>query len=360
MSRYDVLIVGAGPFGATAAALLHRAGKRVLVVERRPHVAGNCYDEMRDEQRVNTMGGHIFHTNSEAVWAFVQAFGDWTPIQHRKYARVGRRLYAFPISLMTLHQLWGVCTPDEARTELERRRTPQADPAASLETWCLHTIGPELYELFVKGYTEKMWGQSCASLPASIWRRIPVRTTYDDRYFEDRWEAVPTNGYTALVEAMLEGCEVRLGVDYLKERDALDALAPLLIYSGPLDAFFGYEYGKLTYRSLAFAWGHGEQGALTVNYPAADVPHIRTTEFRYLWNRGAAETPLLYETPTAYDDPAQEALYPVRDAENDERARRYRALPTTAIIGGRLGDFQYYNMDQVIASAMKIVRGILT
>lgn len=356
--RYDALIVGAGLSGATCAAELRRAGKRVLVLERRAHIAGNAYDEVWGGQRVSRYGAHIFHTNSLEVWAFVQAFGDWTPVTHRKYAKVGGALYAFPINLMTLYQLWGVTTPSEARAELERRRSPQDAPQGSLEAWCLHHIGPELYELFVKGYTEKMWGRACADLPHTIIARIPVRTSYDDRYFSDRWEAVPTDGYTALVAAMLDGCEVLLDTDYLANRAKWDALADVTIYTGPIDALYGYQYGPLDYRSLRFGWSRTEgdhQGALTVNYPSASEARIRTEEYAHLW-RGPGGW-LCTSTPDAYDDPAKDALYPVRDAESLRRLAQYQALATSrTLVLGRLGAYQYLNMDQAIAAALKIVR----
>lgn len=355
----DVLIIGAGLYGATAAALLKRAGKRVLVLERREHIAGNCFDEVREGQRVCAYGAHVFHTNDERVWRFVQQFGAWQSVTHRKYARIGDTLYAFPINLMTLHQLWGVTTPAEAEAELVRRCQRQPNPTANLEAWCLHLIGPELYELFIKGYTEKMWGRPCTELPHTIVARVPIRSNYEDRYFSDRWEAVPTEGYTALIGAMLDGCEVRTGVDWLKDR--ADYGADLTIYTGPIDALYDYRYGKLDYRSLDFEWTEQSgdiQGALTVNYPELHVPHIRTEEYAHLW-RGAGGW-LCTTTPQAFDDPSRDALYPVQDAESMERLSKYRALQDDRlIIGGRLGEYRYYNMDQAIASAMKTVRGII-
>lgn len=351
-----VLIVGAGIYGATCAALLRRAGHQILLVERRPHIAGNCYDEVRAGQRVCAYGAHVLHTNDARVWRFVQQFGDWSPVAHRKYAMVAGRLYAFPINLMTLYQLWGVTTPDEAKEALAQRQIPQADPHANLETWCLHTIGEELYTLFVKHYSEKMWGRPCAELPASIAARVPVRTDYDDRYFSDRWEAVPEAGYTALIGAMLEGCEVRTGVDWLADRQ--DYGADLTIYTGPIDTLYGFRFGRLDYRSLDFAWEQRpSQGALTVNYPGADVPHIRSEEYAHLWKGPGGA--LCITTPAAYDARERDALYPVRDAASMRRLAQYQAIPADRlIVGGRLGEYRYYNMDQAIASAMQAVRAV--
>lgn len=363
MSRYDALIVGAGFFGATVAAKLREAGKRVLVLERRDHVAGNAADTMLDGQRVCRFGAHIFHTANREIRAFVERFGQWAPVTHRKYARVGTSLYAFPINLMTLYQLWGVTSPSEAREELERRRLPQAEPHSSLEAWCLHTIGPELYELFIKHYTAKMWGRPCSELPATIVKRVPVRLSYDDRYFSDPWEAVPENGYVDLISNMLSGCEVRLGTDYLRDRDRWNALADTVVYTGPLDAFYGHKYGNLDYRSLAFSWSRSPgdiQGALTVNWPGADVARIRTEEYAHLWDGPGGW--LCASTPDAYDDPAKDALYPVRDAESMDRLRKYSALAMSdrVVIGGRLGSYQYLNMDQAVGAALKASRNILT
>lgn len=356
------LVVGAGLFGATCAAVLRRRGWRVTVLERREHVAGNCYDEVIDGQRACRYGAHIFHTNSAAVWDFLQPFADWRQVAHRKYARVDGKLYAFPISLMTLYQLWGVTTPDEAAAELERRRAPQAEPTRSVETWCLHTVGPELYERFVKGYTEKMWGRPCAELPHTIVARVPVRLSYDDRYFSDRWEAVPAAGYTALVGAMLEGCDVHLGVDYLQQRAAWDARHDLTVFSGPLDAFYGYRYGALAYRSLAFSWawvaGRG-QGALTVNYPGHDDDRLRSEEYAHLWPHDAPRVLRCDTRPLAHA-PGADALYPVRDAESMARLAQYAALAATdrAVIGGRLGQYQYLNIDQVVAAALRRMEAV--
>lgn len=361
---YDVLIVGAGLFGATCAERLTRAGKRVLVLERRPHVAGNAYDELVDNQRVSRYGAHIFHTRSADIRNYVQQFAEWIPVTHRKYARIGGRLLAFPISLMTLHQLWGVTTPEEARQALERRRSPQAAPTAHLEAWCLHHIGHELYELFVKGYTEKMWGRPCHELPSTIISRVPVRLSYDDRYFDDPFEAVPRNGYTAMVAWMLSEAEVQCGVDYLADRERYDAMARMTIYTGPIDAYFDYAEGCLDYRALSFQWQRHEepdvQGALTVNWPALDVPHIRTEEYRHLWPGASAMDGswICTSTPRGCDDPQDDAMYPVRDTQSMARLQRYqqRAAAAGVRIGGRLGSYQYLNMDQAIGQALKLVR----
>lgn len=358
MPKYDALVIGAGLFGATAAAKLKEAGRRVLVLERREYVAGNAADEVIAGQRVCRFGAHIFHTNSPEIWAFVNRFAEWLPIAHRKYAKVNGNLFAFPINLMTLYQLWGVQTPDEAKGELERRRMPQPNPTANLEAWCLHTVGAELYELFIKQYTLKMWGRPCTELPHTIVARVPIRLTYDDRYFSDTWEAYPKEGYTSLVETMLEGVDVHTGVDYLGNRAKYDSLADLTIYTGPIDKLFDCQYGALDYRSLEFRWrsetGLG-QGALTVNYPGSDDPRLRSEDYRHMWQGPGGVVCDTY--PDAFDDPAKDALYPVRDRESMERLKQYEALISgRLLVGGRLGSYKYLNLDQAIGQALAMVR----
>lgn len=357
--RYNALIVGAGLYGATVARTLLDAGWRVLVIERREHVAGNCYDEVADGQLVSRFGGHIFHTADARLWAYVQRFGAWRATAHTVLAEVGRRVLSFPINLMTLHQLWGVTTEAEARAEVERRRLPQPDPHASMEAWCLHTIGPELYETFIRGYTTKQWGRSPAALPASIVRRLPVRYTWDARYFSDPFEGVPVDGYTALVERMLDGADVYLGVDYLANRARWDAYAPVTVYSGPLDALYGHCYGPLAYRSLTFAYQTGASlGVPTLNAPGLDVPHTRRVDFAAIRREAHPAHVVMTETPAAEGEP----MYPVRDAANAARHAEYEALAAKEprlLVGGRLGAYSYLDMHQAIAMGLKDGRRLL-
>lgn len=356
MARYDVLVVGAGLFGATVARTLLDAGKRVLVVEKREHVAGNCYDEREAGQLVNRYGGHIFHTSDERIWAFVQRFGDWRPITHLKLAQTGRRVYSFPISLLTLHQLWGVTSEAEAREEISRRRVEGLNPNASMEAWCLSRLGAELYETFIYGYTTKQWGRTPAELPASIIKRIPVRFDWNARMFDDTYEAVPVGGYTAVVEQMLDGADVYLGVDYLARRAYWDAHAPVTVYSGPLDALYAHCHGPLEYRSLHFRYQTGQTlGAETVNYTAVDVPYTRRVDFAAIRRERHAQHVVMTEYPSAEGEP----MYPVRDAANTARYEQYMALAAREgrlVVGGRLGSYTYQDMAPTIAQALKTAR----
>lgn len=356
--RYDAVVVGAGLYGATVARTLLDAGKRVLVVERREHVAGNCYDEPEAGQLVSRFGGHIFHTSDERIWAFVNRFGAWRPITHLKVAQFGARVFSFPINLLTLHQLWGVTTEAEAREEISRRRVEGLDPNASMEAWCLSHLGAELYETFIYGYTTKQWGRTPAELPASIIKRIPVRFDWNARMFEDTYEAVPVDGYTALVERMLDGADVYLGVDYLKNRSRWDALAPVTVYSGPLDALYGHVHGALEYRSLFFRYETGQTlGAETVNYTALDVPYTRRVDFAQIRREQHAAHVVMTEYPTGEGEP----MYPIRDRANADRHAAYAAMAAREgrlVVGGRLGRYQYLDMHAAIGMGLKDGRAL--
>jgi UDP-galactopyranose mutase len=357
--RYDALIVGAGLYGAAVARTLLDAGRRVLVVEQRPVIGGNCADAVRDGQLVNLYGGHIFHTSNEGIWKFVQRFGAWRPVTHLKLAQHGARVFSFPINLLTLHQLWGVTTEAEARDELEARRYDWVDPSRSMEGYCLHHLGPEIYETFILGYTTKQWGRSPAALPASIVKRIPVRFDWNARMFDDTYEAVPVEGYSALIAAMLDGADVYCAVDYLADRARWDAYAPVTVYSGPLDALYGYSAGRLAYRSLRFEYGTGATlGAETINYTDAETPYTRRVDFAQIRRERHPAHVVMTEYPADEGDP----MYPVRDAENTARHARYEAMAAAEgrlVVGGRLGRYAYTDMAPTIAMGIKAGRGLL-
>lgn len=357
---FDYVVIGAGLFGAVFARLAAEAGRRSLIVDRRPHIAGNCYSENVRGVEVHRYGPHIFHTNDAGVWEFVNRFADFHPYIHRCAVRHGNRLLSFPINLLTFHQLWGVTTPAEIEARLQRERIP-CDQPRSCEEWILSQVGPELYETFFQGYTAKQWNRDPSLLPASIVRRIPIRLTYDDRYFSDRFQGIPVGGYTRLFENMLDHDLIRVetGVDFFAERDRLAGMASRMVYTGCIDEFFDHRFGRLEYRSLRFedelvAGDH--QGTAIVNYTERSVPFTRITEHKHFEGKASLEHSVITrEYPADYREGAT-PYYPVRDAMNMARYERYRQLASTSnvIFGGRLGSYQYYDMHQVVGQAMAV------
>jgi UDP-galactopyranose mutase len=353
---YDVLVVGAGFAGAViaerAASLLDR---RVLVIDRRPHIGGNAYDHV-DEAGilVHRYGPHIFHTNSAAVFAYLSQFTQWRPYEHRVLARVDGQLVPIPINLDTVNRLYGL---DLGEEDVERWYAERAEPRAEVRTSedvVVSRVGRELYELFFRGYTRKQWGLDPSQLDASVAARVPARTTRDDRYFTDRYQAMPLHGYTAMFERMLDhpNIEVRTGVDFGQVRGRIRA--PTMVYTGPIDEYFDFRYGPLPYRSLDFRFETLErpwfQPVATVNEPSESVPHTRITEFKHLTGQVSPRTTIVSEFPRAEGDP----YYPVPRPENASLYERYRALAdaSDAVFVGRLATYRYYNMDQVVAQAL--------
>lgn len=359
---YDYLIVGAGFFGATCARELADAGKRVLVVEKRHHVGGMAATTVVDGITTQRHGGHIFHTNSRAVWEFVRRFGEWREYSHHVKATYGDKVFSFPINLMTLQQIWGeALTPAEARVRLASYKNGRSDE--SVRDWCLNHIGPELYEMFIEGYTWKQWGRDPASLPASIVRRLPLRLTWNDEYYDAQFQAMPVSGYSAIVKALLAGITLVLGEDFCGRRTFWERQAPRVIYTGPLDALFGYQAGHLEYRSLRFETERIEapdfQGCATMNYTDRAVPHTRIMEWRHFYPAPhVAHTMITREFPEAHE-PGREAYYPVNDTRNTGLHGLYEQLAGQAKNlrwGGRMASYRYLDMDQTIAAARQLVR----
>ena len=362
---FDFLIVGAGPFGATFARIAAEAGHRSLVVDRRPHVAGNCYTERVRGIDVHRYGPHIFHTNDGRVWAFVNRFADFHPYVHRVAVRQGDRLLSFPINLRTFAQLWGASTPAAVEERLARERIPCDNPR-TCEEWILAQVGRELYETFFRGYTHKQWNRDPSQLPATIVRRIPIRFDDDDRYFTDSHQGIPVGGYTRLFENMLDHdlIQIETGVDFCVDRRRLEPLATQVVFTGCIDEFFGHRFGRLEYRSLRFEDEivTGDfQGRAIVNYPEQAVPFTRICEHKHFAGQGCLpESVITREYPADYAATTT-PYYPVRDARNAALYDRYRALTAASnvIFGGRLGTFQYFDMHQVIAQAMSTVAAVI-
>jgi UDP-galactopyranose mutase len=359
-----ILVVGAGVYGATCAYEFARAGYEVRVVERRPHVGGNCFTRWNAEAECHehVYGAHIFHTNSRRIWDWVTQFADFNHYVNRVKVHWRGRLYSFPINLFTLYQLFGATSPAEAEAELARRRVPCAAPT-SMEEYALSMVGREIYETFIEGYTTKQWNTHPRQLPASILKRIPIRLTHDDNYFNDRFQGIPIGGYTAIFDKLLAGIPVELGVDFLADRDWWLARADYVVYTGPIDAWFGRELGVLGYRSLRFETELLDvpdfQGNAVVNYTDAAVPWTRILEHKHfdLSLRGR-KTLVTREYPADWS-PGQTEYYPLVDDANRALYRRYAELAKgergRVHFGGRLGAFQYYDMHQVIGAALAFV-----
>lgn len=362
MSReYDYLIVGAGLFGAVFAREMTDAGKHCLVVDQRGHVAGNAHTETVEGIAVHRYGAHIFHTNDDAVWAYVNRFGRFNRFTNSPIANYRGELYNLPFNMNTFHQMWGVTTPAQAREEILRQQQAVGDgEPQNLEEQAIRLVGRDIYEKLVKGYTQKQWGRPCTELPAFIIRRLPVRFTYDNNYFNARYQGIPEDGYTAVVERMLEGIEVRLDTDFLRQRQELSALAETVVYTGPIDAYFDYRLGALEYRSLRFETEvldtDNYQGNAVVNYTDAETPYTRVIEHKHFAYGTQPKTVITREYSAAWQ-PGDEPYYPVNDQRNTALYRCYAALaekePHT-LFGGRLGAYRYYDMDQVIAAALTL------
>jgi len=354
---FDYVVVGAGLFGSVFAHEMRTRGRSVLVLDRRGHIGGNCYTEKRHGIDVHVYGPHIFHTSDESVWNFVNRFATFNGFVNRPKVRHGGSLYSFPINLFTLYQVWGVSTPAEAEAKLAEVRVPCASPR-NLEEWILSQVGRELYEKFVYGYTKKQWMREPRDLPTAIIRRLPIRLTYDDNYFNDTHQGIPVDGYTSIFEGLLDGCSVELGVDFMTHRDRYEALGRRIVYTGAIDEFYGYAHGALDYRTLRFEHEEGmgdHQGNAIINYTDVDVPWTRVVEHKhFLVGKSFDRTVWTREIPEAWTR-GSTPFYPIDDDRNRAVYAKYAAMKTKEsryVFGGRLADYKYYDMHQVIASAL--------
>lgn len=359
MRKYDYLIVGAGLFGAIFAERARKAGKKVLVIDKRDHVAGNIYTESVAGINVHKYGAHIFHTNDKAVWEYITQFAEFNRYTNSPVANYNGELYSLPFNMYTFNKMWGVVTPADAKARIaEQRAAAGITEPKNLEEQAISLVGTDIYEKLVKCYTEKQWGRPCSELPAFIIRRLPVRFTFDNNYFNALYQGIPIGGYTAMVERILEGVEVRLGVDYLENKEELDALCDKVVYTGPIDAYFGYCYGPLGYRSVRFETElldtDNFQGNAVVNYTDGVTPYTRIIEHKHFEFGTHSKTVISKEYSQEWQ-PGIEPYYPINDAENSALYEKYRTLAdgeSSVIFGGRLGEYRYYDMDAVIASAL--------
>lgn len=366
MAQYDYLIVGAGLTGAVFAHEARKIGKTCLVIDRRPHIAGNVYTEEVEGINVHRYGAHIFHTSLANVWSYVNRFAEFNNYVNSPIAYYKGEVYNMPFNMNTFSKMWGVVTPTEARAKIaEQIAAENIGEPQNLEEQALSLVGRDVFEKLVKGYTEKQWGRDCTELPASIIKRLPCRFTYDNNYFNDRFQGIPMGGYTAMVERMLEGVEVRCSTEYCDLIAAEPDIAARTVYCGPIDAFFDYELGTLEYRSLRFETEtlseENYQGVAVVNYNEREVPWTRIIEHKHFEFGTQPTTVITREYPADWK-PGDEPYYPINDQRNSELYERYRALAgqqDDVVFAGRLGGYKYYDMDKCIAAAFELVKSEL-
>ena len=364
--KYDYLVVGSGLYGAVFAKEATDRGKKVLVIDKRPNVAGNIYTETVEGIHVHKYGAHIFHTNDTKVWKYITQFAEFNRFTNSPVANYHGELYSLPFNMYTFNKMWGVVTPEEAAAKIEeQRQTAGITEPKNLEEQAISLVGKDIFEKLVKGYTEKQWGRDCKDLPAFIIKRLPVRLTFDNNYFNALYQGIPIGGYTKLVEHLLEGIEVRLNTDYLEQKEELDKLAEIVVYTGPIDAYFGYSLGALEYRSVRFETEVLDipnfQGNAAVNYTDRETPWARIIEHKWFefgkdeQGQDLPKTVISREYSSEWK-PGDEPYYPVNDEKNGALYAEYKRLADTeknVIFGGRLAEYRYYDMDAVIASALK-------
>ena len=369
--EYDFLIVGAGLSGATFAYMARQRGRRCLVIDKRPHLGGNVYCGDVDGITVHKYGPHIFHTDDENVWRFVNKFVTFNQFTLNPIAIYGGKLYNLPFNMHTFYQMWGVTKPEEAVAIIERqRRAANIHSPHNLEEQAISLVGHDVYETLIKGYTEKQWGRPCRELPADIIKRLPVRFTFDNNYFNDRFQGIPEGGYNALIDGLLKGVECRPNCNFIENRGSLEGIADRIIYTGPIDEYFGYRLGYLEYRSLRFEQKNihcrNYQGNAIVNYTDSNTPYTRIVEHKHFdidnqTVQGSPYTVISREYPQAWTV-GKESFYPINDDKNDQLYQRYKTMAdkeANIIFGGRLGEYRYLNMDEVVDRSMFLANNTL-
>ena len=365
--KYDYLIVGAGLFGAVFAHEAKKVGKRCLVIDKRDHRGGNIYCEDIAGIHVHKYGAHIFHTDNKEVWNYVNSFVEFNRYTNSPLASFEGKLYNLPFNMNTFYQIWGVTTPQEAQCKIEQQRTQSDIEPVNLEEQAISLVGRDIYEILIKGYTEKQWGKKATELPPSIIKRIPVRFVFDNNYFNDVYQGIPKQGYTSIIKKMLLGSDVILNTDYFERKDYFDSIAHTVIYTGEVDRYFNYCYGKLEYRSLLFETIFlkgiaNYQGNAVVNYTDCETPYTRIIEHKHFEFGNQSDTMITKEFPFAFSKDS-EPYYPINDERNNYLYSRYARLvrqEKNVYFGGRLAEYKYYNMDQVIRAALNLNRIILS
>ena len=373
MKKYDYILVGSGLYAGVFAWYARKNKKRCLVVEKRNHIGGNVYCEDVEGIHVHKYGAHIFHTGNRKVWGFVNSLAEFNRYTNSPVANYKGQMYNMPFNMNTFSRMWGISTPDEAKAIIEKQRAEITGEPKNLEEQAIRLVGRELYEKLIKGYTEKQWGRDCKELPAFIIKRIPVRYIYDNNYFNDPYQGIPIGGYNVIVEKLFEGCDIETSADYLENREHYDSLGETVVYTGTIDAFYGYRFrqledprppymgyrfGKLEYRSLRFESQvldrENHQGVAVVNYTDRDTPYTRVIEHKHFEFGTQPKTVITREYPVSWQE-GMEPYYPVNDQKNQELYQRYEELARAeshVLFGGRLGEYKYYDMDKVIESAM--------
>lgn len=361
MKQYDYLVVGSGLYGAVFAHEAHLKGKKCLVLEKRDHLGGNIYCQNRDGINIHYYGGHIFHTSNKIVWDYVNQFVEFNNYVNSPIANYKGELYNLPFNMNTFHQMWGVITPQEAYDKISEQRDVIKNEPQNLEEQAISLVGTDIYEKLIKGYTEKQWGRPCTELPAFIIKRLPVRYIYDNNYFNDRYQGVPIGGYNVLIDNLLEGIEVKMECDFNANQEEWKAFADKIIYTGAIDEYFDYKFGELEYRGLHFEIEKHDvenyQGVAAVNYTDRETPYTRIIEHKHFEFGKQPVSYITKEYPADWHR-GEEAYYPVNNTKNHDLYEKYVELAkaeTNIIFGGRLGEYKYYDMDKVIASALDLV-----
>ena len=360
--KYDYLIVGSGFFGAICAYELNKIGKKCLVIEKRNHIGGNCYTENRDDINLHMYGPHIFHTSNEEVWKWINQFVYFNNFTLRPVANYKNEIYSLPFNMWTFSKMWNITHPDEAKKIIEEQSSNIKTPT-NLEEQAIKLVGKDVYFKLIKGYTEKQWGKSATELPKEIIKRLPVRFTYDNNYFNDKYQGIPIGGYTQIFEKLLDNIEIKLNVNYLDDKKYWDLQAEKVIYTGPIDAFYDYKFGELEYKTLRFEHKKlntsNHQGIAMMNYTDINVPFTRIIEHKHFELKNTKSTWISYEYPIEYKINKTEAYYPVNDYKNNQIYSKYEKLgknENNIMFGGRLAEYKYYDMHQIIESALNKVK----
>lgn len=359
MKQYDYVIVGSGLFGATFAHSVTKQGKRCLVIDKRPQLGGNLYCKNIEGINVHAYGAHIFHTSNKEVWQFVNSIVEFNRYTNAPVANYKGKLYNLPFNMNTFYALWGVKTPAEAKAKIEQQRQQAAiAQPQNLEEQAISLVGPDIYEKLIKGYTEKQWGRKCTELPAFIIKRLPVRFTFDNNYFNDNYQGIPIGGYNKLIDGLLAGCDTQCNVDFFAERQKYEAMADTIVFTGKIDEYYNYQFGKLQYRTVKFETETLDcanyQGNAVVNYTEAEVPYTRIIEHKHFEFGQQPKTVISREYSSEWQD-GSEPFYPVNDERNNALYLKYKALADAeerVVFGGRLAEYKYYDMDKVIERAL--------